>query len=240
MPTLHTNASLGDLGKVVLMPGDPVRAKRISERYLHDVKMVSDVRGIQIYTGLTENNKRISVMASGMGQPTVGIYAHELFSFLGVEAIIRVGTAGSFNPNIHVKDVLIANGSHTRSNFAYQLDRHDIYDCNASLDMVDTAIEEMKNFDFNYHVGKIYTNDAFYGETEKMRNIWAKRGYIGVEMETFALYYTAQRLNKKALTLLTVSNHFINDEPDLTQEEKAASMREMIYLAIKVAERYAD
>lgn len=240
MPTLHTNASLGDLGKVVLMPGDPVRARRISERYLHDVKMVSDVRGIQIFTGLTENNKRISVMASGMGQPTVGIYAHELYSFLGVEAIIRVGTAGSFNPNIHVKDVLIASGSHTRSNFAYQLDRHDIYDCNASFDMVEAAKEEMKNFDFNYHVGKIYTNDAFYGETEKMRNIWAKRGYIGVEMETFALYYTAQRLNKKALTLLTVSNHFINDEPDLTQDEKAASMREMIYLAIKVAERYAD
>ena len=239
MPTLHTDANLGDVAKVVLMPGDPVRARRIAERYLHDVKMVSDVRGIQIFTGYTENNKRISVMASGMGQPTIGIYSHELYASLGVETIIRVGTAGSFNPNIHVKDVLIASGSHTRSNFAYQLDRHDIYDCNASPELVEAAKEEMKNFNFNYHVGKIYTNDAFYGETERMRNIWAKKGYIGVEMESFALFYTAQKLNKKALTLLTVSNHFINDEPDLTQQEKAASMREMIYLAIKVAERFA-
>lgn len=240
MPTLHTNASLGDVAKVVLMPGDPVRAKRLSERYLHDVKVVSDVRGIQIYTGYTENNKRISVMASGMGQPTVGIYAHELYAFLGVEMIIRIGTAGSFNPNIHVKDVLIASSAHTRSNFAYQLDRKEIYDCEASLEAVEIAKDEMNNFNFSYHVGTIYTNDAFYGETERMRNIWAKKGYIGVEMESFALYYTAKRLNKKALTLLTVSNHFINDEPDLTQEEKAASMREMIYLAIKVAEHYSD
>ena len=240
MPTLHTNASLGDVAKVVLMPGDPVRARRISERYLHDVKMVSDVRGIQIFTGYTSNNKRVSVMASGMGQPTIGIYAHELYSSLGVETIIRVGTAGSFNPHIHVKDVLIASGAHTRSNFAYQLDRQDVFDCEASPDVVDVAREEMNNFDFNFHIGTIYTNDAFYGETERMRHIWAKKGYIGVEMESFALFYTAKKLKKKALTLLTVSNHFINDEPDLTQEEKAASMREMLYLAIKVAERYAD
>lgn len=239
MPTLHTNASLGDLGKVVLMPGDPVRASQIARRFLHDIKIVSDVRGIQIYTGLTENNKRISVMASGMGQPTIGIYAHELYKELGVELIIRVGTAGSFNPNIHVKDVLIAEKSHTRSNFAYQLDRSDIFDCEASNEAVEVAKEEVQKYDFSYHVGTIYTNDAFYGETERMRRIWAKKGYIGVEMEAFALFYTAKKLNKKALALLTVSNHFINDEPDLTQEEKAKSMREMLYLAVSIAERFA-
>ena len=240
MPTLHTNASLGDLGKVVLMPGDPVRATSIANRFLHDVQIVSDVRGIKIYTGLTPNNKRISVMASGMGQPSIGIYSHELFTSLGVELIIRVGTAGSFNPNIHVSDVLIANRAHTRSNFAYQLDRKEVIDCDASPEAVKVATEIIKEYDFNYHVGPIYTNDAFYGETERMRNIWAKKGYIGVEMEAFALYYTATKFGKKALTLLTVSNHFINDEPDLTQEEKAKSMREMIGLAVRVAEVFAD
>ena len=239
MATLHTNASKGQLAKVVLMPGDPVRANNIAYEFLHNVEVVSDVRGIAIYTGYTKNEIKVSVMASGMGQPSIGIYAHELFSQLGVELIIRVGTAGSFNPHIHVRDVLISERAHTRSNFAYQLDRKEIYDCDASKDVVEVAKEYAKELDRNVVVGTTYTNDAFYGETERMRNIWAKKGYIGVEMEAFALYYTAQKLGKKAITLLTVSNHFINDEPDLTQKEKQVSMHNMMHLAIKLAEHYA-
>lgn len=239
MATLHTNASKGQLAKVVLMPGDPVRANNIAYEFLHNVEVVSDVRGIAIYTGYTNNEIKVSVMASGMGQPSIGIYAHELFAQLGVELIIRVGTAGSFNPHIHVRDVLISERAHTRSNFAYQLDRKEIYDCDASKDVVEVAKEYAKELDRNVVVGTTYTNDAFYGETERMRNIWAKKGYIGVEMEAFALYYTAQKLGKKAITLLTVSNHFINDEPDLTQKEKQVSMHNMMHLAIKLAEHYA-
>lgn len=239
MATLHTNASKGQLAKVVLMPGDPVRANNIANEFLRDVEVVSDVRGIAIYTGYTKNGKRVSVMASGMGQPSIGIYSYELFSQLGVELIIRVGTAGSFNPNIHVKDVLISERAHTRSNFAYQLDRKDIFDCEASLEAVEAAKRHSKEIDRNVIVGTTYTNDAFYGETERMRNNWAKKGYIGVEMEAFALYYTAQKLNKKALTLLTVSNHFINDEPDLTKKEKEVAMKNMMLLALKVAEDFA-
>ena len=178
-------------------------------------------------------------MASGMGQPSIGIYSYELFSQLGVELIIRVGTAGSFNPNIHVRDVLISERAHTRSNFAYQLDRKDVFDCDASIEAVEAAKRHSKEIDRNVIVGTTYTNDAFYGETERMRNIWAKKGYIGVEMEAFALYYTAQKLNKKALTLLTVSNHFINDEPDLTKKEKEVAMKNMMLLALKVAEDFA-
>ena len=239
MATLHTNASKGQLAKVVLMPGDPVRANNIANEFLRDVEVVSNVRGIAIYTGYTKNGKRVSVMASGMGQPSIGIYSYELFSQLGVELIIRVGTAGSFNPNIHVKDVLISERAHTRSNFAYQLDRKDVFDCDASIEAVEAAKRYSKEIDRNVIVGTTYTNDAFYGETERIRNIWAKKGYIGVEMEAFALYYTAQKLNKKALTLLTVSNHFINDEPDLTKKEKEVAMKNMMLLALKVAEDFA-
>ena len=239
MATLHTNASKGQVAKVVLMPGDPVRANNIANEFLHNVEVVSDVRGIAIYTGYTDNDVRISVMASGMGQPSIGIYSHELFEHLGVELIIRVGTAGSFNPHIHVRDVLISSRAHTRSNFAYQLDRNDVYDCDADEEAVEVAKELSKDLDRNVVVGTTYTNDAFYGETERMRNIWAKKGYIGVEMEGFALYYTAKKLNKKALCLLTVSNHFINNEEDLTQKEKASAMKNMMTLAIKVAERFA-
>lgn len=240
MATLHTNASKGQLAKVVLMPGDPIRANNIAYEFLYNVEVVSNVRGIAIYTGYTKaNNIKVSVMASGMGQPSIGIYAHELFAELGVELIIRVGTAGSFNPHIHVKDVLISSHTHTRSNFAYQLDRHNIYDCDADEEAVEVAKEYAKDLDRNVVVGTTYTNDAFYGETKRMRNIWAKKGYIGVEMEAFALYYTAKKLNKKALCLLTVSNHFINDEPDLTQKQKELSMRNMMTLAIRVAEKFA-
>lgn len=239
MATLHTNASKGQLAKVVLMPGDPVRANNIANEFLRDVEVVSNVRGIAIYTGYTKNGKKVSVMASGMGQPSIGIYSYELFSQLGVELIIRVGTAGSFNPNIHVRDVLISERAHTRSNFAYQLDRKDIFDCDASIEAVEAAKHYSKEIDRNVIVGTTYTNDAFYGETERMRNIWAKKGYIGVEMEAFALYYTAKKLNKKALTLLTVSNHFINDEPDLTKKEKEVAMKNMMLLALKVAEDFA-
>ena len=174
-----------------------------------------------------------------MGQPSIGIYAHELFEQLGVELIIRVGTAGSFNPSIHVKDVIISSRAHTRSNFAYQLDRHNVYDCDADLEAVEAAKEYAKDLDRNVVIGTTYTNDAFYGETERMRNNWAKKGYVGVEMEAFALYYTAKKLNKKALCLLTVSNHFINDEENLTQKQKELSMRNMMTLAIRVAEKFA-
>ncbi len=239
MATLHTNASKGQLAKVVLMPGDPVRANNIANQFLHDVEVVSDVRGIAIYTGYTANNKRVSVMASGMGQPSIGIYAYEVYS-LGVELIIRVGTAGSFNPDIHVRDVLIASASHTSSNFAYQLDRHNVFDCEADKEAVEVAKECSKNLDRNVVVGTIYTNDAFYGETKRLRDNWNKKGFIGVEMESFALFYTAKKLNKKALSLLTVSNHFVNKEEDLTQKEKQVSMKNMMTLAIDVAERFAD
>ena len=239
MATLHTNATKEDAAKVVLMPGDPMRALSIAKRFLVDFKATESVRGISLYTGYTKNGKRISVMASGMGQPSIGIYSYELFNELGVELIIRVGTAGSFNPHTHVGDVLIADSSHTRSNFAYQLDRNDIFDIDADKEAVDIAIEEVKKTGRNFDVGTIYTNDAFYGETERQRKIWAKKKYIGVEMEAFALYYTAKKLNKKALCLLTVSNHFYNDEAPLSQEDKAEKMRDMIATAVRVAEHFA-
>lgn len=239
MATLHINANQGDFAKVVIMPGDPKRAESIALRFLHDIKIVSNVRGIIGYTGYTHHGKRVSVMASGMGQPSIGIYAHELYVGYDVDLIIRVGTAGSFNPSIHVRDILVADRAHTRSNFAYQLDRKNVIDCEGDKEVADVAMEYAKNYERQTVRGTIYTNDAFYGETKRMRDIWATKGYIGVEMESFALYYTAQRHNKRAISLLTVSNHFINEEEELTIEEKQTSMRETVSLAIDIAEHFA-
>ena len=240
MATLHTTASKGQLAKVVLMPGDPIRANNIAYEFLHDVEVVSDIRGIAIYTGYTENGKKVSVMASGMGQPSIGIYSHELFNELGVELIIRVGTAGSLSKDIHVKDVVITDVAYTDSNFAYQLTGRNIYECKGDDKAIEVAKECGKEFEgINIVSGPTFTNDAFYGETESVVNRWVKKGYIAVEMEAFALYYTAKKLNKKALCLLTISDHLINDERNLTQGERQTSMRNMMKLAIKVAERFA-
>ena len=240
MATLHTTASKGQLAKVVLMPGDPIRANNIAYEFLHDVEIVSDVRGIKAYTGYTDNNKRVSVMASGMGQPSIGIYSHELFNELGVELIIRVGTAGSFNKDIHVKDLIISTCTETDSNFAYQLDRNNVFKCDASEEAIKVAEQCAKDFkDVNVVSGVTFTNDAFYGETPEVIEEWMKKGYAAVEMEAFALYYTAKLLNKKALCLLTISDHLTSNEKHLTQEEKQSSMRNMMKLAIKVAEHFA-
>ena len=145
MATLHTNASKGQVAKVVLMPGDPIRANNIAYEFLHNVEVVSDVRGIAIYTGYTQNETKSSVMASGLGQPSIGIYAHELFNELGVELIIRVGTAGSLNKDIHVKDVVITSVAHTDSNFAYQLNGKNSYECEGFLDAIEVAKEYGKD-----------------------------------------------------------------------------------------------
>ena len=240
MATAHTEASKGQLAKVVLMPGDPKRANNIAYEFLHNVEVVSDVRGISIYTGYTKNEKRVSVMASGMGQPSIGIYAYELFAQLGVELIIRVGTAGSFNPDIHVRDVIISERTHTPSNFAFQLTGKRVFDCDASKEAVEIAKEFSKELEGrNVVCGTTLTNDAFYGETKEVVEKWKKGGYVAVEMEAFALYYTAKMLNKKALCLLTVSDHLTNDEKRLTTKEKETSMHNMMHLAMKVAEYYS-
>lgn len=236
--SLHINAKPGDFAKVVLMPGDPVRAKWIADTFLHDVKLVNDVRGILAFTGYTKNNKRISVMASGMGMPSIGIYSYELYSSYDVGAIIRVGTCGSYQDYVDLKDVLICSRAITDSNFMSP----ELGDCTrvkeSDKDLLDTATSEAKKAGIPYHIGDIYSADVFYDVNPNFWKKWANMGALGVEMESYALYITAERTHKKALCLLTATDHFIKKDQKLSSEERAHGLTTMIELAIRVAEKY--
>lgn len=238
MPTPHNNAEKGDFAKVVLMPGDPNRAQWIVDNFLHDVKLVNSVRGILAFTGYTSNNKRISVMASGMGQPSIGIYSSELYSEYGVETIIRVGTCGSYQPEINLKDVLICAGSCTDSNWMSQFKLNGTYSALASYDVLETAVNVLKNKKFPYHVGNIFSADIFYDYDREIWKKWAALGVMGVEMESYALYVQAAYHHKRALTILTVTDNFVK-EGKLSAEERQTGLRNMIEVAVETAEKFA-
>ena len=239
MGTPHINAEKGDFAKVVLMPGDPIRAKWIAETYLHDYKEVTNVRGILGYTGYTKNNKKISVMASGMGMPSIGIYSTELYTGYGVEVIIRVGTCGSYQENINVFDVLLCTGASTDSNWIGQYHLNGTYSAVADLDLLLAAYEEVKKANIPYHAGTILSADVFYDSDKDMWKKWADLGVMGVEMESFALYCNAAKLKKKALCMLTVTDHFIKHDQKATVEERQLGLTKMISVAVATAERFA-
>ena len=238
MPTPHINAHEGDFAKVVLMPGDPIRAKWIAENFLKDAKEVTNVRGILGYTGFTKSGKRISVMASGMGMPSIGIYSHELFTGYGVEVIIRVGTCGTYQPNINLKDVLICTTASTDSNWCSQYHLNGVFSAGADFDLAVTAYEEAKKANIPYHGGNIFAADVFYDPDPETWKRWARLGVMGVEMESYALYVNAHALGKKALCLLTVTDSFLNRDKKLTSDERAFGLSQMIELAIATAEHY--
>ena len=240
MGTPHINAKEGDFAKVVLMPGDPVRAKWIAETFLHDYKEVTNVRGILGFTGFTKNGKRLSVMASGMGMPSIGIYSHELFTGYGVEVIIRVGTCGSYQPNIHLKDVLICTTASTDSNWVAQYKLNGTYSAGADLELLVAAYQEAKKSGIPFHGGNILSADVFYDYDPETWKRWAALGVMGVEMESYSLYAKAASLGKKALCLLTVTDSFIKHDEKLTSEERAFGLGRMIELAIATAEHYCD
>ena len=233
MATPHINANYGDFAKVVLMPGDPRRATFIAENFLTDVKLVSDVRGMLGYTGLTKNGKRISVMTSGMGMPSIGIVANELYNSYGVETIIRVGTCGSYNENINLKDIIIAMGASTDSNFLGQLNLPGTYSAIATYEILEKAVEAAKENKVNYSVGNILSADVFYDFEPDTYKKWKKMGILGVEMESYALYCNAAYLGKKALTILTVSDSFTSKK-ETTAEERQNSFTQMMEIALEL------
>ncbi len=233
MATAHINAKQGDFASTVLMPGDPLRAKLIAEKYLENAVLVNNVRGVHGYTG-TYKGKRVSVMASGMGMPSMGIYSYELFKFFGVNNIIRIGSAGALKDDIHVRDVVIGMGCSTDSNFAanYKLPGTFAPLCNYKL--MDACVESAKEMGVTYHVGNLLSSDIFYGDDETANDAWAKMGVMAIEMEGAALYMNAARLGKNALVICTVSNHIITGE-ETTAEERQNSFGEMITLALETA-----
>ena len=239
MSTPHNEAKKGEIAKVVLMPGDPNRASWIVENFLHDVKCVNTIRGNYCYTGFTKNGKRISVMSSGMGHPSIGIYSHELYSEYDVDLIIRVGPCGAYQREIDLRDILLCAGSSTDSNYAAQFDLKGTYSAIADLDVLMSARDVLEAKKFPYHMGSILSADVFYDFDKEVWKKWARLGVMGVEMESYALYINAAYLKKRALTILTVTDHFVKDGR-LSAEERQIGLRNMIEVAIETAEKYAE
>lgn len=233
VPTPHISAKLGDFADTVLMPGDPLRAEFIAKNYLENAVLVNDVRGVHGYTGYYKG-KRVSVMASGMGQPSIGIYSYELFNFYNVKTIIRVGSCGSFSPDLHARDIIIAMGACTNGNYASQYNLPGTFAPIADFDLVKRAAEECDKAGVNYRVGNILSSDMFYDDANSGMQ-WAKMGVLGVEMESAALYCNAARAGKKALCICTVSDSFIYPEENTTAEERQTSFTKMMEIALNLA-----
>lgn len=234
IPTPHINAKMGDFAKTVLMPGDPLRAEFIAKNFLENAVLVNNVRGVQGYTGYYKG-KRVSVMASGMGQPSIGIYSYELYNFYGVETIIRVGSCGGFTPDLHARDIIIAMGACTNGNYASQYNLPGTFAPIADFGMVKKAAEECEKMGVNYRVGNILSSDMFYDDANSGMQ-WTKMGVLGVEMESAALYCNAARAGKKALCICTVSDSFVYPEENTTAEERQTSFTKMMEIALNIAE----
>lgn len=232
-PTPHINATPEDFAKTVLMPGDPLRSKFIAENFLTDAKLINNVRGIQGYTG-TYQGKRVSVMASGMGMPSIGIYSYELYNFFGVENIMRIGSAGSLNMDVKVRDIVMAMGASTNSNYARQFQIPGTYAPIASYRMLKQAIVEAEKIGASYHVGNVLSSDTFYDDQADANEYWKKMGILCIEMETAALYMNAARAGKNALGIFTISDHILTGEA-LSAEERQNSFTQMMEVALNTA-----
>ena len=238
-PTPHISAAPGDFGKTVLMPGDPLRSKFIAENFLENPVLVNNVRGVQGYTG-TYKGVKVSVMASGMGMPAIGIYSHELYNGYGVENIIRVGSAGSIQEHIHLYDLVIAQGACTDSNFAHQFHLPGTFAPIASYALLSEAVKAAQAHGAVYHVGNVNSSDLFYGDhegvPEGLGSVYAlhKMGVMALEMEAAALYMNAARYGKRALCICTISDHVLTGEATSSQERQTA-FTTMMKVALDVA-----
>ena len=233
MSTPHINAKPEDFAKTVLMPGDPLRSKFIAETFLENPVLVNNVRGVQGYTG-TFHGKRVSVMASGMGMPSMGIYSYELFRIYGVENIIRIGSAGALREDIHVRDLVLGMGASTDSAYASNFGLPGTFAPICSYRLLSGSVRLAEQAGFRYHVGNLLSSDVFYSDDPTANARWAKMGILAVEMEAAALYMNAARLGKNALAICTVSNHLLTGE-ETTPEERQNSFSQMIELALELA-----
>ena len=233
IPTPHIAAKEGDFAKTVLMPGDPLRAKFIAETFLTDAVLVNNVRGVNGYTGYY-NGKRVSVMASGMGIPSMGIYSYELFNFYDIDNIIRIGTAGSIHPDLKIRNVVLAMGACTDSNYGAQYELPGTFAPIASFELLRKAvkvIEERGNI--SYKVGNVVSSDVFYSDRQTTA-AWQKMGALAIEMESAALYMNAARAGKNALTICTISDSLVTGEVT-TAEERQTSFDDMMKIALEIA-----
>ena len=232
-PTPHIDATPGDFAKTVLMPGDPLRARFVAENFLTDAHLVNNVRGIQGYTG-TYQGVPVSVMASGMGMPSIGIYSYELYNFFGVENIMRIGSAGAVSQKVAVRDLVFGMGASTNSNFASQYKLPGNYAPICDYTLLSAAIREAEKQGVRYHVGNLLSSDTFYSDDANDARSFAKMGILAVEMEAAALYMTAARAGKRALAVCTVSDHILTGE-SLPAAERQTSFTDMMEVALRTA-----
>ena len=234
MPTLHNAAQKGDFAPTVLMPGDPLRAKFIADTYLANAQLVNNVRGIQGYTG-EYKGKRVSVMASGMGMPSIGIYSWELFNEFDVQNIIRVGSAGMISPKLRIRSVVAAMSTYSNSNFGAQFGfRGNLAPC-CSYDLLEKAVAAARKMGVTMPVGPVYSSDVFYDATEpKPAAVLKDLGVLCVEMEAYALYLNAARAGKNALALLTISDNVFTGE-SLSPQEVRETFTQMMEIALEIA-----
>lgn len=233
MATPHNSASVGEIAKTVLMPGDPLRAKFIADTFLEDAKLVNNVRGVQGYTG-TWKGKKVTVMASGMGMPSIGIYSYELFKFYDVENIIRIGSAGAYVPELKLFDVVLADSAYSESTYAKE-------QCGNTSDIQypsETLNEKLKssaqNLGITLHEGCIHSSDVFYRESKDYLETVKEKHCLAVEMESFALFSNAKTLGKNAACILTISDSFVSPE-ETTPEQREKSFTGMMKIALDAA-----
>ncbi|MDE5792211.1 MAG: purine-nucleoside phosphorylase [Oscillospiraceae bacterium] len=234
MATPHLQGSKGDYAPVVLMPGDPLRAKFIAENYLENVRCVTEIRGMFGYTG-TYQGIPVSVQGSGMGQPSMGIYSYELYHFFDVQSIIRIGTAGGIAPEVKLRDILLGQASCTNSNFAMQYQLQGIYSPIASFRLLKTTFDTAQELNLPVHVGNLFSSDMFYDDSNSLEQ-WAKMHVLGIEMESSALYMNAMRAGKEALCICTVSDCPLRHE-FTSAEERQTGFTDMMKLALETVKK---
>ena len=230
-PTPHIGAKFGEIAETVIMAGDPLRAKFMAEKYLENPVEFNHVRGMFGFTG-TYHGKRVSVMGHGMGMPSIGIYTYELYNFYGVKTIIRVGSAGSINMDLHVGDIAIAMGACTNSNYVNQYELPGTYAPIADFTLVRGAAEACERLGYNYMVGNVLSSDTFYSDNPQ-NDKWMKMGVLAVEMEIAALYMNAARAGKRALGICTISDHILTGEAT-TAEERQTTFTHMMDVAFSL------
>ena len=233
MGTAHNEAELGQIAKTVLMPGDPLRAKFIAENFLTDVKCFNTVRNMLGFTG-KYNGKEVSVMGAGMGMPSIGIYSYELFNHYDVDAIIRIGSAGALREDIELKDVVMAMGACTDSRYSYQYKLPGDFAPIADYSLLEKAVGTARELKIPVKVGNVVSSDVFYNGYTKANEKWASMGALCVEMEAAALYMNAAKAGKKALAILSISDHILKGT-ELSPEERKVGFKDMMEIALRLA-----
>ena len=230
-PTPHIGAKYGEIAETVIMAGDPLRAKFMADNYLENAVQINQVRGMLGFTG-TYKGKRVSIMGHGMGIPSIGIYTYELYNFYGVKTIMRVGSAGSINHDLHVGDLVLVMGACTDSNYGRQYELPGTFAPIADFGMLRHAADICENFGYSYKVGNVLSSDVFYGENPHTDR-WMKMGVLAVEMEASALYMNAARSGNKALVILTISDHILTGEAT-TSEQRQSTFTHMMDVALEL------